>query len=218
MGKIDVRNIEYGKKVYADLNHIGREIDGDTIVFTMSDEILDRHETVVKLDGVNLENYKKNPIILWMHQSSSNGFQDYNEDNVLGYGEPYFEEGKLKVKIHFESEETTGNVKADKIKRKINFGSLRMGSIGFIPKSGGYGNEKSGEDPEMFYIRELDLLEYSIVAIPSNPNAAAEGIDYKSIVDPIEEDDIIEPIEAVELNAPFRERAKYTIRLLKLKK
>ena len=221
MNRLDVRNIEFGTKVFADLNTITRESDDMGIVFTMSDEVEDRHGTIVKLDKVSLDNYRKNPIILWMHQSSAGHSQnDYNEDNVIGYGEPYFEDGKLKVRINFESEETTGNKKADKIRKKIEFGSLRMGSIGFIPSAGDFGKEDKGENPDIFYIREWELLEYSIVAIPSNPNAAVEGI--KKEIEDIEIPLLIKgglvETENIKINSPLRDRAAYRLRILKLKK
>ena len=71
MNKLDVRNLEFGEKVFADLNTVSRSVGDDSIAFTMSDEVVDRHGTIVKLDRIALDNYKKNPIILWMHQSSS---------------------------------------------------------------------------------------------------------------------------------------------------
>lgn len=163
--------------INARLNILERKQDEENknaYVFTMSDEVVDRHGTIVKLDKVALKSYNDNPVVLWMHEKSKGMFDStsYDPDNVLGYGYAYFEDGKLKNRITFEPKEL--NEKADKIKRKIDFGSIRGGSIGFIPYSGSYGDVERGEDEDVYYIREWELLEYSIVTIPSNPNALNE--------------------------------------------
>lgn len=147
--------------------------DDGSVVMVMSTELKDRGGDVMIMDGADISNFKNNPIILWMHLSSPGMFSsDYNEDNALGYGEPFFEDGKLKVKIHFEPADL--NTKADKIRRKVEFGTLSAGSIGFIPKEASYGDKEKGEDPNAFYIKKWELLEYSIVTIPMLQNALVE--------------------------------------------
>lgn len=194
----------------------------DTVYdFAMSDEIIDRHGTVVKLGGgANIEQYKTNPVVLWMHESSKGMFSEsYNPDLILGYGEPFFKNGKLMNKIHFESESTTGNTLAEKVVKKIEFGSIRAGSIGFIPISGSYGEKDMGEDEEIFYIRDWTLLEYSIVTIPSNPNALVEN-NWDAISRAEEEqidqdlNKIIEEKSAIDL--PTRNKSKRARHYLKL--
>ena len=41
-----------------------------TYLFTGSDETIDRDGEIIKVDGWQLANYKKNPVILWGHNHS----------------------------------------------------------------------------------------------------------------------------------------------------
>ncbi len=139
--------------------------------FLMSKEIQDRDGTIVKLGaGMNIREYNKNPIVLWMHKMTPAHREDYNEDNIIGKGKAYMEGGELYNKVIFESVETTGNTRAEKIVKKINFGSLKGCSMGFRALSGSMGSKDvEGEDPSKFYIRDWVLYEMSIVTVPSNP-------------------------------------------------
>lgn len=181
--------------------------------FTMSDEIMDRHGTIVKLGkGANIKEYQKNPILLWMHQANGGFFgEDYNPDNVIGYTKTFIKDGKLKAVPFFEGLESTGNELAEKIKKKIDFGSLRGLSIGFIPLSGSMGTKELEEDENVFYIRDWTLIENSIVTIPSNPNGLIE----------ITEKQIKEETQDQEIELPTRkqiERARRILTLIKLKR
>lgn len=192
MNKLSIKDIKSGLDnnlmLKAQLPLIEKASNDDgTVTMVMSSEIEDRDGVIVKLNGGNIDNYAKNPVILWMHQSSKGFFDsDYDPDNVIGYGEPYMEDGKLKVKIHFEPADI--NPKADKIRKKMEFGSLRAGSIGFIPKSGGYGKKDMNEDEETFYIRSWELAEFSIVTIPANPDALIENDATDDIIKAFEKD------------------------------
>ena len=76
------------------------------------------------------------------------------------------------------------NEKADKIFRKVKFGSLKAVSVGFAPTGRGHlGDETRGEDPDVYYYDGQELLEVSVVNIPSNKNAVkrAFGTDVEAI-------------------------------------
>lgn len=203
----------------------------NTYVFTMSDEIMDRHGTIVKLDGLDIEEYNRNPVVLLQHQSSGSLFADYDIDNVIGKGYAYRDkDGLLKNKITFEPKEL--NEKADKVLRKIEFGSVRASSIGFIANEGSWGNEQRGEDPDIYYIRKGTLLEHSIVVVPSNPNAlvdkdydqdwdasAIEAIKKEIETDATEQTELTDIQETTtEILSPRRQRAINKLRYLKLRK
>lgn len=151
---------------------------GQTKTFIMSMEIKDRDGDVVKLSGGNIDYYNQNPIVAWSHETrrSYMDLMPYNPDNIIGKGKAYFDGAKLMNDIEFEPKEI--NPLAWKIESKIAFGSINAGSIGFMPFDGHMGNKERGEDSNTFYITDWELLEYSIVPIPSN-RAALITSSYK---------------------------------------
>ena len=132
--------------------------------FVISTESPDTYGTVFRMDGWDLERFKRNPIVLYAHRS----FGD-DPDNIIGTGEVFIEDDKLIGRVTFETAEV--NPKAEKIFRKVQAGSLRMASIGANPTKGHWGNKEAGEDPEVLYFDRQELLEFSIVPLGSNPDA-----------------------------------------------
>jgi hypothetical protein len=49
--------------------------------------------------------------------------------------------------------------------------------VGFVPIRGHWGQEKSEEDPKTYYFDEQVLKEFSIVHIPSNPDAIKKSME-----------------------------------------
>jgi hypothetical protein len=71
---------------------------------------------------------------------------------------------------------------AEKIFRKLIFGSLSRVSVGFIESiQGHYGEEAEaeGRENETYYFGGQELLEYSVVNIPSNPDAGRRDIELR---------------------------------------
>jgi len=145
------------------------------IEFVISDETKDRHRTVVPMDGWQLDNFNRNGIVGYQH----NIYGDHmcvedNPDNVIGKATAFIENRQLIGRVEFESIKTTGNELAEKIQKKVEFGSLRATSVGFAPVGEGKfgeGDQARGESDETFFFEGAELLEFSIVNIPSNPNA-----------------------------------------------
>ncbi len=148
--------------------------------FVISDESVDRHRTVIKMDGWQLENYRNNPIVAYQHNTFSN-----DPDSIVGKGDVYKENGKLMARVTFEPE--GDNPIADKLVKKIEFGSINATSVGFNPIDWSRGVKADGEDPELIYFRNADLLEFSIVHIPSNPNATQDK-DFETFIRMINEE------------------------------
>ena len=99
-------------------------------------------------------------------------------DFVIGKGRAYVEDKKLLVDITFEPKEI--NELAEKVYQKILFGSLNAVSVGFLPiGKGAWGkdDEAPGEARETYYYAGQELLEISVVNIPSNSNATRKGED-----------------------------------------
>ena len=132
--------------------------------FVISTEAVDTYGTVFKISGWDLKRYESNPIVLYGHRA-----WDGNPDMIIGTSEVFVEGEQLIGRVRFETEEV--NPMAEKIWRKVQGGTLRMASIGANPKRGHWGDEKLGEDKELIYFDEQELLEWSIVPIGSNPDA-----------------------------------------------
>lgn len=144
-----------------------------TLQFVLSDSSKDRHGTVIKPECWELGPYNQNGIVGYMHNLMGGGMCDEPDpDYVIGKGVATIENKQLIGTTTFEPAEI--NELAEKIFRKALFGSLRSTSVGFMElEAGAYGlgSEGIGQPDETFYYGRLELLEYSVVNIPSNRNA-----------------------------------------------
>jgi HK97 family phage prohead protease len=117
--------------------------------FIISDESTDRQGEIVKQDGWDFENFKKNPVILFGHDSY---------DLPIGKAVDIYTEGtKTYAVIEFAAEIYE---KARIIWDMVKAGILRTVSVGFINQE--YDNNE---------LTKNELLEISIVPVPANPNA-----------------------------------------------
>lgn len=149
------------------------------INFVLSTTKKDRHNTII--EKWNLDNYRKNPVVFYQH----------NDTGLLGGANPDFVIGKS---VHIAVENSGGqprlvagcqfepasiNPLAEKIFQKLLFGSLSATSVGFVELEQGYwgkGDEAiSGSNPT-YRFGLCELLEWSIVNIPSNPDAGVRTI------------------------------------------
>lgn len=153
-----------------------RSIDEEnrTVEFVASDNTVDSYGTVLPSDKWDLKRYEKNGIISYQHQVFG-GCGKADPDDVLGHGQAFVEDNKLIVKATFEPADI--NKKADKIFKKIQFGSVKGVSVGFQPtKPGHWGDKEKGEDPDVYYFEGQELIEVAVVNIPANPNAVKRSI------------------------------------------
>lgn len=143
---------------------------GDSLEFVISTASVDRHGTVLNPDGWELDRFRANPVMAYQHDTHST-----DPDDILGTWDLRVEGGQLIGKPVFEPAEL--NAKADKVRRKIEHGTLRAVSVGFIPKKYHWGREADGERKDVLYLDQNELLEVSIVAVPSNPDALRRSAD-----------------------------------------
>jgi len=137
--------------------------------FIISSARLDGHGTVIPLSAWDIEDFEKMGIFYYMHQTGSNGWQEPNPDYALGPATAFREGSYLIGQGTFEPAEI--NPLAEKIMGKIDHGTLRSASVGFRSLMSHWGDENKGEDPTVRYFDKVKLYEYSIVNIPSNPDA-----------------------------------------------
>lgn len=149
-----------------------------TIPFIISTERKDRHRTVLNIEGWDLGDYERNGIVGYQHDVYGSFFGESNPDMVIGKGKVWVEDRQLVGEVTFEPADI--NPFAEKIFRKILFGSLKAASVGFLPMEDGRfgeGEEARGKANETYYYGKRQLLEWSIVNIPSNADAIARKIE-----------------------------------------
>jgi len=146
-----------------------RKVDQDsrTVEFVASDSSVDSYNTVLPVDKWDLTRFEKNGVVGYMHDLYGDSWtKAADPDDVIGYGRAWVEDGKLIIAITFEPADL--NPRADKIYRKIQFGSLNAVSVGFEPTAPGHwGDKRDGEDPDVYYYNGQSLLEVSVVNIPA---------------------------------------------------
>jgi HK97 family phage prohead protease len=144
--------------------------DGDRLVtFRANTRTIDRHRTRVEPRGGDLSNYRSNPIFLWGHDGYGGWFSVPQMEHVLGRAVDITQsDASMDIKTEFASKAI--NPKADMALGLVRGGFLNAVSIGFIPRKVVVEMEDGIEVP---IIKEWELLEVSLVPIPSNPEALA---------------------------------------------
>lgn len=130
-----------------------------TFEMVITTEAVDRYGDSIKLDGWNLKNYMNNPVVLWGH--------DYWKLPVGVTTELEVKDGKLIARGYFASAEM--NPEAQYVRRLYDAGLMRASSVGLLVL------KREGND-----IVEAELLEWSFVTVPANPEAltlAADSLD-----------------------------------------
>lgn len=131
--------------------------------FVMSTPDTDRDGDIVHTRGIDLTEFLKNPICLLNHRAA----------DPIGQWENIVQgRNKLEGDAVLAAAGTTPEV--DKAAGLIGAGILRASSIGFLPKTVKPIVREDGSITWSFEIMECDLVECSIVSIPSNPMALAK--------------------------------------------
>ena len=176
--------------------HAVKSIDEETrqATFVISTDEIDRTGEVVE-QSWNLENYKKNPIVLFGHDPSKPGY-------VLGKATEIIadKDGDKNITlgtVQFAEEGTSQD--ADTVWKLVKQGILRTVSVGFIPHT----FKKLSDDDDTDVLADNELLEFSIVPIPANPSAVALALGDGSI----EEKDAKYMLKAYKQEATFIEKA-----------
>lgn len=157
-----------------------------TVEFVISDETRDRHGTVIPISAWNIDKYNQNGIVGYMHDVY--GGDVSNPDLILGRGEAFIEENKLIGRVTFEPADI--NPLAEKIFKKVLHGTLKATSVGFRETARGRwgeGEEAVAGKTPTYYFGGVELLEFSIVNIPSNPNALRRQMEEKAETDTLTE-------------------------------
>ena len=146
-------------------------------------EKADRDGDVIKIDGIDLKSYKKNPVFLWSHDSYS---------PPIGKANKVWKDGK-KLLFKLKYAEAEDNPFADTIYRMTKAGYIKSFSIGFAPdwKEAIFNEKNNGYD-----FNKVELLELSAVNVPANPLALVQSKDIqKAITDKVVTKDEVNELE-----------------------
>ena len=138
----------------------------------ISDQSEDRHGAILVQKGWQLETYNKlNPVVMYGH--AANYYPD--PDLIVGKGFAFLDEGQSRlfgsVDFDVNGEGVLENKIAKKALYKIDEGYLFSTSVGLMPLKWSFGDKDAGENINILYVRSMELLEFSIVAVPANKNA-----------------------------------------------
>jgi|SaaInlStandDraft_5_1057022.scaffolds.fasta_scaffold00762_21 hypothetical protein len=140
--------------------------DNGSVKFRLTERKVDRHGEVVESSGMGLDNFKKNPIVLFGHGYSQQGMMPIGKIDI-----ETIEQTDKYIDADVIFDEDSGDAFAIMVADKVRNGFLNAGSIGFsvveistdpvLPKQTGRTHTKS------------ELLEFSIVPIPALASATA---------------------------------------------
>lgn len=127
--------------------------------FTISTAGVDRDKDVINVAGWQLDSYKQNPVVLFGH--------DYKS---LPVGKAVSIKATRKG-LDSEVEFAPGDIYpfAETVRRMVAGGFLSAASVGFKPLTYEFDEERKGVN-----IMESELLEWSIVPVPANPECLVQ--------------------------------------------
>jgi len=162
--------------------------------FVASTSREDRHTSVLDQSSWRLGNYRKNPVVLWMHgrwdapigRSVSSKIADKDKDTA-----------RLLLDVEWDRESPQGALIGGQYDRQF----LSSGSVGFralkapqdrskLPADHpAFRAPKEGDSPwwPALYYSGMELLEFSAVTVPSNPDAQALRAHAAQAEDPAEQ-------------------------------
>ena len=141
-------------------------LNGRAIKYTISTGSVDREGDTVAVSGWQLGAFKTNPVVLWGHQA---GELPIGKCTAIGV-----EGGALKAVVEFVPADMPAiGPLAEAVLRMSRDGFLSATSVGFRPLQ--FELAKDRDDGQSWFppidFLKQDLLEFSIVSIPANPEA-----------------------------------------------
>lgn len=134
-----------------------------TIRFVASDESTDRYGDIIRASGWQLDNFRKNPVLLFGHKSSAPPVGRVPQIAIEGT--------RLIADAEFMPEGM--DAFADSVWRMVDGGFLNASSVGFMPLADVLPIFGPDKDLTGFEFVAQELLELSVVPVPANPQALA---------------------------------------------
>lgn len=146
-----------------------------SVLLTINAAGQDSYRSKIPPKGGDFKRHKDNPVVLWAHDSKALP--------VARALTTYVDESKAIARTRSVAEFAPHdmNPMAESVFRMLKEKFLRGVSIGFRTIKA----EPDPEDPNGYIVSRWELLEYSVLPIPSNPRALAEARSVGINVDPI---------------------------------
>jgi HK97 family phage prohead protease len=139
------------------------------ITFRASSAAVDRHGTRIDPTGIDTDNYNQNPVFCWAHDAYPSMFGVPKMEHVLGrVVATRASNDAFDIDVEFATADV--NPLADQALKMVKARFLNAVSIGFRIIDA-HVSVVDGEEIPM--ITKCELLEISLVAVPSNPEALA---------------------------------------------
>lgn len=139
--------------------------------FIITSNKRDSYGTIFTSEGWDFKRYKQNPVVFYQHRSFDDDPDNLIGTTVKGPWKETLSDGSTVHLARVRFEEERVNKKAEKIRKKIIAGTLRMASIAADVYEYRFGDKEKGEDHDDVYFLRQELYEWSIVTLGSNPDA-----------------------------------------------
>ena len=161
------------------------EEEGLKLFFTISTPHVDRDGDIIDQTGWDLDEYKKNPVVLWAHDSSSPPVARANATYLSPVANKSTGDDQIHLMSVAEFPSRDLYPFANMVGRLYKNGFLHGASVGFLPVEYEMNKEREGFAPVDFKAQKL--LEWSAVPVPSNPEglvqARSAGIDLVPMIE-----------------------------------
>ena len=156
---------------------------GDVYSVTIFANELSRDGVSVNIDGMDFSNYRKNPVVLFAHDYSGR-----TESSGLPIGRTVSLDRTPDGRIRADFEFLSGDPFADRVRNAWNRGFLRAASIGWKAIEA-----RPSERGRGLRIVKSELIEWSIVAVPADPDALRSAYTrvMRALIEPCPEEGVI---------------------------
>lgn len=153
------------------------------IVHLISARTVDRDGDLVEPRGGRLSNFRKNPVVLFSHDPT----RPIGRNVAISASEE-----EVVATTRFAGLDQA-NEDAEMVYRLYRDGFMRAFSIGFMPITVSF--DKPLPNMTGVWFKEWELMEYSAVAVPSNPDALVRMVKAYGLPDGAREKDLLEAVE-----------------------
>ncbi len=171
----DIEDLKLRKSYTVQKGEIVEEKGSLIVPFIISTAARDRDNDIIAMDGWDLKNYNENPVVLWAHR--------YGEPPVGKALNTRIDADSLKSEAKFTPKDL--NPFGYMIGQMYKEGYLNAVSVGFNPTE--YKWAEDEDRPWGIDYAKQELLEYSAVPVPANPDALTDakskGIDLAPMME-----------------------------------
>ena len=155
------------------------QLDDRVVRFTISTAAIDRERDSVAVEGWDLDAYRQNPVVLWAHDGYELPIGRCVEIGTDG--------AALRASVEFvPADMPCVGAKAEAVLRMCRTGFLSTTSVGFRPLEFELAKDRMDDDdwfPPFNFVRQ-ELMEFSIVTIPCNPEALIDPAERRELILP----------------------------------